>query len=248
MTTEKGLRYAAHHALPGIGRDGQARIKHSSIALVGLGGLGCATAQYLVSSGIGRLTLCDFDRVEESNLARQILYTPSDVGSGKAEAARETLNRLNPECQLELVASRVDRDRAAQLAEDHEICIDASDNYGTRLAMNAAQLAAGKPWVMGSCIRQEGQLILFQPELDQACYRCVYGSAPEQLEDCPGAGIFAPVAGIIGASMAHLALQYLAGQQVDTSLKLLDASVWEWRHLVIRRQPDCPACAASFDD
>jgi len=236
------LRYAAHHALTGIGREGQGRITQARVALIGAGGLGCAAAQYLVSSGVGQLTLCDFDRVERSNLARQVLYTPKDIGKDKVDAARHHLQHLNPETCVETVKQRVDRDIAAQLAENHDICIDASDNYGTRLAMNIAHLATGKVWVMGSCIRQEGQLKLLGSGQDEACYRCIYGTAPESLEDCPGAGVFAPAAGIMGAAMAHLALQFIAGQSVESSLMLMDSRTWDWRKIQVAKNPGCPAC------
>lgn len=210
--------------------------------LVGLGGLGCAVAPYLASSGVGRVTLCDFDRIEHSNLARQILYTPGDVGQRKTEVAAAYLSHLNPAVQLATVEERIDDHHARRLMANHDITIDASDNYGTRLAVNRASLAVSKPWVMGSCIRMEGQLILFPGQGDAPCYRCVYGGAPDTLEDCQGSGVFAPVAGIIGTSMAHVALLYLAGTSVPSALHLLDATSYRWRSLSVRRNPRCKDC------
>jgi adenylyltransferase/sulfurtransferase len=219
-------RYAAHMALSAIGAPGQERIAASRVALVGLGGLGCAVAQYLASSGLGHLTLCDFDRIESSNLARQVLYAPADMGRPKTEAAAETITRINPDLALTLLPNRIDPNLATDLFREHDLCIDASDNYGTRLAMNQAALATGTPWLMGSCIRMEGQLALFQARAETPCYRCAYGTAPDTLEDCPGAGIFAPVAGIIGTAMALQALKFLAGISIDTALTLFDAERW----------------------
>ena len=237
------MRYASHLPLSGIGDAGQARIRDSHVVLVGVGGLGCAAAQYLVSSGIGKLTLCDFDNVVESNLARQILYRSQDLGRLKTEAAIDTLQILNPESRLEAVNRRLDDTRMQTLFPDCDFVLDASDNYGTRLAVNRVCLALGKPWLMASCIRMEGQLMLLRPDLPEtACYRCAYGEAPETLEDCPGAGIFAPVAGIVGASAAHFTLACLAGLLVPAGLHLFDATNWDWQSLGLKRNPACRDC------
>lgn len=243
MAPEPGAdpRYAAHLALSQIGSEGQARIRGARVLLLGLGGLGCAAAPYLCGSGVGQLTLCDFDRVECSNLARQTLFSASDVGRHKCDVAEERLRALNPQVDLRPLARRFDPVCAEGLVAEHDMVIDASDNYGTRLAVNRASLAAGKPWVMGACVRLEGQLALFSGAAGP-CYRCVYGAAPETLEDCPGAGIFAPVAGMIGVAMAHLALTRLAGMARPSTLHLFDGADMNWRSLVIARRPDCPEC------
>jgi len=233
-------RYASHHGLDAIGEEGQRRIGASRVVLVGLGGLGCPAAQYLVSSGIGQLVLCDFDTVAESNLARQILFRAADIGRLKVDAATHALASLNPDTTLESYDSRMDSEVLSGLECD--LIIDASDNYGTRLAVNAACLQTGTPWVMGSAIRMEGQIMLFQQET--ACYRCLYGEAPETLEDCPGAGIFAPVAGMVGATMAHRALCYLAGLKDSGELKILDGQHGRWQDLKPVKRSHCPACAS----
>jgi molybdopterin/thiamine biosynthesis adenylyltransferase len=237
------LRYSAHLPLAGIGAAGQQRIANAHVALIGVGGLGCAAAQYLVSSGIGQLTLCDFDEVSESNLSRQILFRQTDLGRPKVEVATESLQNLNPDTDLQSVAKRMtDRDMK-QLFPSCDLVIDASDNYGTRLAVNRSCLGLGIPWIMASCIRMEGQIMFMRPDLPEtACYRCAYGKAPDTLEDCPGAGIFAPVAGIVGASAAHFALSSLAGLQPPEGLHLFDAANWQWQSLKTRKVPDCKDC------
>jgi molybdopterin/thiamine biosynthesis adenylyltransferase len=238
------LRYASHLPLTGIGADGQQRIRDAHVALIGVGGLGCAVAQYLVSSGVGQLTLCDFDTVAESNLARQILYRQTDMGRLKTDAATEALKNLNAETRLQSVALRMTDEDLQKLIPACDLVIDASDNYGTRLAVNRICLKLHTPWIMASCIRMEAQIMLMRPDLpEQACYRCVYGSAPDTLEDCPGAGIFAPVAGISGASAAHFALAHLAGMQIPTGLHLLDAVNWQWQSLKIKKNPVCKDCS-----
>lgn len=238
-------RYAAHLPLSGIGADGQQRIRAAHVALIGIGGLGCATAQYLVSSGVGKLTLCDYDTVTESNLSRQILYGPGDLGQLKTDAAKNTLLELNPETDLHSITRRMNDEDMQTLFPECDLVIDASDNYGTRLAVNRNCLALKTPWIMASCIRMEGQVMLLRPDLpDQPCYRCTYGEAPDTLEDCPGAGIFAPVAGIVGASAAHFALAYLAGMQPPPGLHLFDAPNWDWRTLKIPKNTNCKDCSA----
>jgi len=238
------LRYAAHLPLAEIGAAGQARIGDSHVALIGVGGLGCAAAQYLVSSGIGALTLCDFDRVTESNLSRQVLYRASDIGHLKVAVAAEYLQALNPDTTLNTHANRMTDQGMQSLFPDCDFVIDASDNYGTRLAVNRNCLSLAIPWLMASCIRMEGQLMLLRPDLDdQPCYRCAYGEAPETLEDCPGAGIFAPVAGIAGTSAAHFALASLAGLPAPQGLHLFDATNWAWQSLKVKKNHDCKDCA-----
>jgi adenylyltransferase/sulfurtransferase len=245
MNTDSNMaRYSAHLSLTEIGRAGQQRIRDSHVALIGVGGLGCATAQYLVSSGVGALTLCDFDTVAASNLARQILYRTADVGRLKVEAAKESLQALNPDNTLHTVAKRMADEDMQSLFPGCDLVIDTSDNYGTRLAVNRNCLALKKPWIMASCIRLEGQIMHLRPDLpEQPCYRCAYGDAPDTLEDCPGAGIFAPVAGIIGAAAAHFALSSLAGKPLRAGMHLFDAANWQWQSLRLGKQPGCRDCA-----
>ena len=238
------LRYSAHLPLTGIGSVGQQRIRDAHIALIGVGGLGCAAAQYLVSSGIGKLTLCDFDTVTQSNLSRQILYRDEDVGLPKTQAASRVLQSMNPHCELRALTRRMTDSDMLSLFPGCDLVIDASDNYGTRLAVNRSCVALGIPWVMASCIRMEGQIMILRPdEPIQACYRCIYGDAADTLEDCPGAGIFAPVAGIVGASAAHFALTHIAGLTTAAGLHLFDAANWQWQSLDIRKKPNCKDCS-----
>lgn len=245
MTTEPiMLRYSAHFPLKGIGSSGQQRIRNSHVALIGVGGLGCAAAQYLVSSGIGKLTICDYDTVAESNLSRQILYRFSDLGRPKVEVATKSLKKLNSDTEIQSINKRMANTDLQSLFPTCDLVIDASDNYGTRLAVNRSCLSLKSVWIMASCIRMEAQIMMLRPDQPgQACYRCAYGSAPDTLEDCPGAGIFAPVAGIAGSSAAHFALACLAGMEPPAGLHLFDATSWAWQSLKIKKNKDCKDCS-----
>ena len=237
-------RYWAHMPLSGIGPDGQQQISGAHVALIGVGGLGCNAAQLLVSSGIGKISLCDFDRVTESNLARQILYRATDVGRLKVEVATGVLQGLNPQTDVDAIATRMTGSQLQQLIPGCDLVIDASDNYGTRLAVNRACLETNTPWVMASCIRREGQIMYLRPDLpDSACYRCAYGQAPDTMEDCPGAGIFAPVAAIVGASAAYFALAHITGSAPPAGLHLFDAVRWQWQSLAVNKVSSCSDCA-----
>jgi molybdopterin/thiamine biosynthesis adenylyltransferase len=244
MTSESNrARYSAHLPLTGIGTAGQHRIHASHVTLIGVGGLGCAVAQYLVSSGLGNLTICDYDSVAESNLSRQILYRAADLGQPKVDVAAKALHDLNPDTEIQPINKRMTDSDMQSVFEVCDLVIDASDNYGTRLAVNRSCLTLKKPWIMASCIRMEAQIMMLRPDLpEQSCYRCAYGKAPETLEDCPGAGIFAPVAGIAGSSAAHFALAHLAGMETPSGLHLFDAVNWDWQSLKLGRDSDCKDC------
>lgn len=230
--------------LSGVGQSGQQKIGKAHVALIGAGGLGCNAAQLLVSSGIGKISLCDFDRVTESNLARQVLYRAGDVGRLKVEVATRFLQDLNPQTDIEAITARMTGSQLQELVPECDFVIDASDNYGTRLAVNRICLNTKKPWLMASCIRQEGQIMYLRPDLPgSACYRCAYGQAPDTLEDCPGAGIFAPVAAIIGSSAAYFALAHIIGSKPPEGLHLLDAIRWQWRSLMVKKVSNCSDCA-----
>lgn len=233
-------RYASHLALPQIGPEGQARLARAHVLLVGLGGIGAPAALYLAGAGIGRLTLADFDRVAETNLSRQLLYGPGDVGLRKTEVAARRLAEINPDCDIDTLEQRVTAAALVERAAD--VWIDTSDNYATRLACNEAALRLGQRWVMAAALRFEGQLAVFTQLGDEACYRCLYGDAAETLEDCAGAGVFAPAAGIMGLAGAAQAMALITGLEPVRGLHLFDATTLGWQALATRRRPDCPAC------
>ena len=238
-------RDARHLALPQIGAEGQRRIGLGTALLIGVGGIGCAAATYLASSGIGQLLLCDFDTVDETTLGRQVLYGPGDVGERKAEVAAVRLRQVNPAVEITSIPERLSGAALRDAVARADVVLDGCDNFATRFQVNDACVAAGRRLVAGSAIRFEGQLAVFGPDyLDSPCYRCLYVEADESLVDCAGNGVLAPVPGVIGTIMAAETLKFLAG--VGTAapvLRLYDAATTEFRHLTIKKRNDCPACA-----
>lgn len=240
-------RYARHVALAEVGAEGQARIHASRILIIGLGGLGCPAAQYLASSGCGSLVLNDFDRVDETNLPRQILFGDADVGELKAVAAARRLRALNPDVHVEPLPARLDPAALAAAVSSAGIVLDCTDNFTTRLAINRACVAAAVPLVSGAALRFEGQIAVFENRGGGPCYRCVYHDEDEWLGSCQGNGVLAPVPGVIGTLMAVEALQLaLTGRSaLHARLLLWDASYGSWQSLAIKPDPACPECAAS---
>jgi adenylyltransferase/sulfurtransferase len=238
-------RYARQIALPEIGTAGQRRIAASKALIVGMGGLGCPAAQYLASSGLGTLVLNDFDRVDESNLPRQILFSAEDLGSLKVEAARHRLLALNPDLNVRCLPARLDSDTLLAAVGEVDMVLDCTDNFGARLAVNAACVAAGVVLVSGAAVRLEGQITVFPNRGAGPCYRCLYNDEDEWLGNCQGNGVLAPVPGVIGAMMAVEALRIAAGARsaLEGRLLLWDAAYGQWQTVKLRADPDCPACA-----
>jgi molybdopterin/thiamine biosynthesis adenylyltransferase len=238
-------RYARQSALPQIGEDGQTRIGESTALIIGLGGIGCATASYLACAGVGQLLLCDFDTVDESNLGRQILYGPADVGQLKAVRAASRLAAMNPDVRLTEIPDRLSDAALAEAVSLADVVLDGCDNFATRFQVNEAAVLNSTTLISGAAIRLEGQLAVFGPDYRKApCYRCLYQEADESLENCSGNGVLSPVPGVIGTMMAVEALKFLSGLDVETgTLNLYDAMSTEWRKLGIRKRKNCPVCS-----
>ncbi len=240
-------RDARHLALPQIGEEGQRRISEGTALLIGVGGIGCAAATYLASSGIGRLVLCDFDTVDGTNLGRQVLYGPGNIGELKAEVAAARLRKVNPDVEVVPIPVRLSDEALAEAVSQADVVLDGCDNFSTRFQVNDACVAASRRLVTGSAIRFEGQLAVFGPDYDESpCYRCLYVEADESLGNCAGNGVLAPVPGVIGTMMAVETLKYLAGIVTAAPvLRLYDAAATEFHHLAVRKRGDCPACSAN---
>lgn len=237
-------RTARQIALPQVGEEGQARIGASTVLIIGLGGIGCASASYLASAGVDQLLLCDFDTVDETNLGRQTLYGPADVGQLKAVRAASRLAAMNPDVRLTEIPDRLSDDALAEAVSQADIILDGCDNFATRFQVNEAVVSQDRVLVSGAAIRFEGQVAVFGPDYQTSpCYRCLYAEADESLESCAGNGVLAPVPGVIGTLMAVEALKVLAGIETEKgNLSLYDALSSDWRKVAIRKRRNCPTC------
>jgi molybdopterin/thiamine biosynthesis adenylyltransferase len=238
-------RDARHLALEQVGNDGQLRIAAGTVLLIGAGGIGCAAAQYLASSGIGHLTIADFDTVDESNLGRQVLYTPDDVDERKAEVAAKRLRALNPDIKITPITQRLQDAALVDAVAAADVVLDGCDNFATRFQVNDACVETGRRLISGSAVRLEGQLAVFGPDYATTpCYRCLYAEADESMDSCAGNGVLSPVPGVIGTMMAAEALKFFAHIESDTStLHLYDAAATEFHSLKIQKREECPTCA-----
>ncbi len=244
MDDQQLLRYSRQIMLPEIGFEGQQKLLQSRVLIIGLGGLGSPVAMYLAAAGVGELVLVDFDRVDLSNLQRQIIHTSGSIGLPKVESARQTLTAINPECQIHCINQQLEGSALAEQVTKADLVIDASDNFATRFALNEASVATQTPLISGAAIRMEGQVSLFTGIPGDPCYRCLYGDAIEVEQTCSENGVLAPVVGIIGSIQATEAIKVLtgAGTPLKGRLLILDALHMQWRSLKLSADPDCPVC------
>jgi adenylyltransferase/sulfurtransferase len=248
MNDDQLLRYSRHILLDEIGVEGQQAYLDARALIVGAGGLGSPAAMYLAAAGVGTLVLCDGDTVDLTNLQRQILHSAQGVGLPKVESGRQTLARLNPECRVETIQTRLEGPALEEQVRLADVVLDCSDNFATRHAVNRACVAHRKPLVSGAAIRFDGQLSVFDMRsADSPCYHCLFpeGEDVEELR-CAVMGVFAPLTGIIGASQAAEALKLLAGcgESLAGRLLLLDGLGMDWRSIRLERDPGCAVCAS----
>lgn len=238
-------RDARHIALADVGAAGQQRIADGTVLIIGAGGIGCATATYLAASGVGHIRLADFDTIDETNLARQFLYGPQDVGKRKAIVAAERLNDQHPDIKVEALVERMSDDTLTEAIAGVDVVLDGCDNFATRFAVNDACVRNRKTLISGAAIRLEGQIAVFGPNYDVSpCYRCLYSEADESLESCSGNGVLSPVPGVVGTLMAVEAIKKLARMPLATSrLTLYDARRSEFRSVAIQKRQSCAGCA-----
>jgi molybdopterin/thiamine biosynthesis adenylyltransferase len=240
------LRYSRHILLNEIGVEGQQRIRDARALVIGAGGLGSPAAFYLASAGVGRLTLVDGDKVDLTNLQRQILHTTDRIGRAKAESGRDTLQAINPDIEIVPLVARVEEQQLSDLVQAATVVLDCSDNFATRHAVNRACVAHRKPLVSGAAIRFDGQLAVFDPRRpDSPCYACLFPEGDGEDELCAVMGVFAPVTGIIGTMQAAEALKLAAqtGDPMVGRLLMLDALSMNIRTVRVPRDPKCSVCA-----
>jgi sulfur-carrier protein adenylyltransferase/sulfurtransferase len=239
------LRYARHLTLPGVGPEGQARLKSSRILLVGAGGLGSPAALYLAAAGVGTLGLVDFDRVDVSNLQRQILHGTAAVGRPKVDSAAERLADLNPGVRVIPIDQRLSAANARDIVGQFDLVVDGSDNFPTRYLVNDVCVWLGKPLVYGSIFRFEGQASVFHA-VRGPCYRCLYAEPPPPhlVPSCAEGGVLGVLPGVIGSLQALEAIKLVleTGEPLLGRLLIFDALGLRFRQLELKKDPDCPVC------
>ncbi len=231
-------RSARHIALQQVGESGQRSLENAKVLLIGVGGLGCAAASYLSASGVGQLVLADFDTVDETNLGRQILFGPEDIGQLKAEVARDRLATKNPDIEIQSITTRLTGDALIAAVAEADVVLDGCDNFATRFAVNDACVATNTRLISGSAIRLEGQLAVFGPDYSTSpTYRCLYSDADETLDNCAGNGVLSPVPGVIGTLMAVEAVKYLIGLPTRVGiLSLFDGATGRFTEIAIQKR------------
>ena len=246
MNDDDLLRYSRHLLLDDIGIEGQRRLLGSHALIIGAGGLGSPVALYLGTAGVGRITIVDGDRVDLTNLQRQIAHAVARIGTAKATSAAQAIGAINPTVQVAALHERADPTRLATLVAEADVVVDCSDNYATRQAVNAACVAHARPLVAAAAIGFDGQLSVYDPR-DPAspCYACAFPPDPAFADvACATMGVFAPLVGIVGSLQAAEALKLLigVGKSLAGRLQMVDARTMEWTEIEIARDPDCPVC------
>ncbi|SDH53821.1 HesA/MoeB/ThiF family protein [Propionivibrio dicarboxylicus] len=247
MNDEQLLRYSRHILLDAVGIEGQTRLLQSHALIIGVGGLGSPVSMYLAASGVGRLTLCDHDQVDLSNLQRQIVHRTSAIGLPKVASAEHTLKEINPEVVCTPVAKRVDETELGRLVAEADVVLDCSDNFATRYAVNRVCRKLGKPLVSGAAILMHGQVSVFDfRRTDVPCYNCLFPEGAEVPElRCATTGVLAPLVGLVGTIQAAEALKLLVGMErgLSGALLLVDAIDMDFSRNTVSRDPSCCVCA-----
>ena len=241
-------RYSRQEILTEIGPHGQGMLGDAHVAVIGLGGLGSAAALYLAGAGIGQLSLVDGDRVELSNLQRQIVHNETRIGENKARSAAQQLGALNSSTQIEVIEQRADDAALSTLASACDVLLDCSDNFPTRHAINRACVSQRTALVSGAAIRWEGQITVFdRKNPDSPCYRCLYASGDDAALTCSENGVIAPLVGIIGTCQALEAIKHVigTGETLVGEVLYFDAKYMDWRKLKLSKRPGCELCGGA---
>ncbi|WP_158968276.1 molybdopterin-synthase adenylyltransferase MoeB [Paraglaciecola sp. L3A3] len=244
LTAKQAMRYNRQISLEGFDLDKQEILLNSRVLLIGVGGLGCAAAQYLVASGVGNIILVDDDKVDSSNLQRQILHGEQDVGLAKCDSAKVSLQALNAECDIECIKQRISENELPKILDRIDIIVDCSDNLATRNQLNDASVKQGVPLVSGAAIRMEGQICCFVPSPQNPCYQCLSTLFAEQQLSCVEAGVMSPLVGIIGAMQALETIKLLTefGLVANNKLMIFDAKNSQWQTFNLRKNTNCKVC------
>ncbi|HET7883701.1 MAG TPA: molybdopterin-synthase adenylyltransferase MoeB [Acetobacteraceae bacterium] len=249
FTEDEIRRYSRHILLHDVGGIGQAKLKAARVLLVGAGGLGSPLALYLAAAGVGTIGIVDHDRLELSNLQRQIAHTTDRIGELKAESAARSARAINPEVRVEPYATRLNADNVLDLIGRYDLVCDGTDNFATRFLLADACVLARRTLVSAAVLRFEGQLSVFKPHVSGPCYRCLYPEPPPEgtVPTCSEAGVLGAVTGVMGTLQATEVLKEIMGIGESLSGKLLiwDALASRFRTVKLRADPDCTLCSPS---
>ena len=244
-TNDELNRYARHIILEGVGGAGQAKLKNSKVLVIGAGGLGSPVLQYLAAAGVGTLGIVEMDKVDLSNLQRQVLYSTAEVGQSKAEAAKARLNALNPHVQVDTFELELTSHNALEILKPYDLILDCTDNFPSRYLINDASVLLNKLLVYGAIQQFEGQVSVFHHN-GGPCYRCLFPEppAPGSVPSCAEAGVFGVLPGVVGSLMATEALKVLLelGQPLSGKLLIYDGLYNTFRTIAFPRRTDCPVC------
>lgn len=246
MNDEQLNRYSRHLLLPQFDYDGQEKLLNAHVLILGLGGLGSSASLYLASSGVGTLTLCDFDTVEASNLQRQIVHTEASIGRSKVDSAKQTLLALNSDLNIHTYSECLSEQDLASLIEKAHVVLDCTDNSASRCLHNALCLKYKTPLISAAAIRFEGQLFVVDPSKESApCYQCLYPASNNQEDTCTSAGILAPVVGMMGVHQALEAIKLISGTGESLAGKLVtfDGLTSGWHQFNVEKKAECFACS-----
>lgn len=237
-------RYSRHIILADVGPQGQQKINQGKVLIVGAGGLGSPAALYLAAAGVGKIGIVDFDKVDLSNLQRQIIHTTADLGRKKTESAKEKIKAINPEVKIVLHNLELSVDNILGIIKDYDFIIDGTDNFAAKFLINDACFFAKRPFSHGGILRFEGQTLTYLP--GKACYRCIFKSMPPagMIPSCAQAGVLGAIAGILGTIQATEALKFLIkkGKLLTNRMLTFDALDMDFRTINIKKNPDCPLC------
>ena len=247
MKDNQLLRYSRHILLPEIEYSGQEKLLNSHCLIIGAGGLGSPVSIYLASSGVGKITICDFDDVDISNLQRQILHNDKSIGLNKAFSASKFLNSVNPEIIITPIDKKLNIDEMSDLAKEVDVIIDCSDNFETRYALNRIAFDIKKPLISGAAIKFDGQVSVFDFRKNHSpCYECLFPDSKSETEQrCADHGVFSPIVGMIGSVQAAEALKIILdlGDSLMGRLLLLNAKDMIWKDIKIIKNKGCKVCS-----
>ena len=245
LTKDEKIRYTRHFNVPEIGEAGQLKLKEASVLIVGAGGLGSASSLYLAAAGIGRIGIVDSDKVELSNLQRQIVHSMNSIGTAKVISAQKRLLGLNPSIEVIGIHKRLTTDSIQEILSDYLIVIDATDNFETRYLLNQACVQIKKPMIYGAVFQFYGQMSVFDAEKGP-CFRCVFREIPTQevINANRGVGVVSPVPGVIGTLQAVETMKLILNVGTPTLGKLLlfDGLQMQFQNISVRKDPSCQVC------